>query len=362
MNRICVYAIAKNEEKNVDAWAENVKEADAVVVLDTGSTDRTVEKLLDHGIYVEQKHYDSFRFDVARNDSLKLIPFDCNICVTTDLDERFNPGWSDILRSEWKEGVHQRASYSYRTRDEDFEQTLNWIHAPGWSWKYPCHEAMVRDATGEIWYYPDETLNLQGKLILRHWQDLGKSRGSYLGLLRIRRAENPDDAFSYLYLLRELSYKQMWDEIVGEAGRIHDAIRNYNGKDANAALAYLGDAYAGKGDIAKAMAAYYEAIQRSPCSRYPYEQMARYLIEDKKPELARRILLQCLEKSSHDPSWEWLDGEALWTWKIYDWLCVAAYWSDDFEEAVRWANLALEKDPSNVHVMKNLEVSKQRLS
>ena len=41
MNKICVYAICKNEEKFVDKWLESMSEADYIVVLDTGSTDNT---------------------------------------------------------------------------------------------------------------------------------------------------------------------------------------------------------------------------------------------------------------------------------------------------------------------------------
>lgn len=40
MNKICVYAIAKNEEQFVDRWVDSMSEADVIVVLDTGSTDR----------------------------------------------------------------------------------------------------------------------------------------------------------------------------------------------------------------------------------------------------------------------------------------------------------------------------------
>ena len=43
--KVVVYAISKNEEKFVDRWYESMKEADAIYVLDTGSTDKTVEKL-----------------------------------------------------------------------------------------------------------------------------------------------------------------------------------------------------------------------------------------------------------------------------------------------------------------------------
>ena len=43
--KVCVYAICKNESQFVERWMASMGEADAVVVLDTGSTDDTVERL-----------------------------------------------------------------------------------------------------------------------------------------------------------------------------------------------------------------------------------------------------------------------------------------------------------------------------
>lgn len=43
--KICVYAICKNELKFVEQWLESMSEADYIVVLDTGSTDGTYERL-----------------------------------------------------------------------------------------------------------------------------------------------------------------------------------------------------------------------------------------------------------------------------------------------------------------------------
>lgn len=49
---VCVYAICKNEESFVDRWMDSMSEADRVVVLDTGSSDATVEKLRNQGAEV----------------------------------------------------------------------------------------------------------------------------------------------------------------------------------------------------------------------------------------------------------------------------------------------------------------------
>ena len=89
MKKICVYAISKNEIKFVERFFNSVKEADYVCVLDTGSTDGTFERFKELGVIVAQKKYKKFRFDVARNDSLKLIPADSDICVCVDIDEYF---------------------------------------------------------------------------------------------------------------------------------------------------------------------------------------------------------------------------------------------------------------------------------
>lgn len=51
MTKICVYAICKNESKFINRWLSLMSETDYIVVLDTGSTDGTYEKLMsDHRI------------------------------------------------------------------------------------------------------------------------------------------------------------------------------------------------------------------------------------------------------------------------------------------------------------------------
>lgn len=44
MSRLCIIILTKNEEKDIEAAVQNVRQcADEIVVVDSGSTDRTVE-------------------------------------------------------------------------------------------------------------------------------------------------------------------------------------------------------------------------------------------------------------------------------------------------------------------------------
>ena len=110
--KICVYAISKNEEKHVKRWFESMKEADEIYVLDTGSTDNTKKELEKLGVHVISKTINPWRFDTARNESLKLVPMDTDICVCTDLDEVFLPGWRNTLEKLWT-STTTKARYNY---------------------------------------------------------------------------------------------------------------------------------------------------------------------------------------------------------------------------------------------------------
>jgi hypothetical protein len=86
----------KNEEKNINKWLDYALEiTDAVYLLDTGSTDSTFEiakerMSRDKRITVEQKIFSPWRFDVARNYNLAMVPSDTSWVMSPDLDEIFS--------------------------------------------------------------------------------------------------------------------------------------------------------------------------------------------------------------------------------------------------------------------------------
>ena len=107
--RLTVCVVARNEEKFLGQCLKSVKGiADQIVVLDTGSTDRTVEIAKEHG--AEVHHFEwCDDFSAARNAALEHITGDWVLML--DADEELPADQHDRLRAELK----QSGALAYRT-------------------------------------------------------------------------------------------------------------------------------------------------------------------------------------------------------------------------------------------------------
>lgn len=361
MNKICVYAIAKNENNNVRGWYDSMKEADHVVVLDTGSTDDTVSILKELGIYGGTKTYDEFRFDVARNDALALVPEDCNIRVVMDLDERLEPGWAQPLRDRWDPDKHVRGTYKkillpYGIDSVDditpFSYTFNWIHGPQWGWKFPCHEAMVRN--GITRYSYSEALDCTDFMISVHHPDSDNvTRPAYLNLLKIRVEENPTDPTSLVYLLREFSYYADWKSIIDLEDSIRSDYMIASYADYQAGLIFLGLAYENMENESRALGCYYEAIFVDESLRASYVYLGKLLVKMKHFDAATDIYEKALRTSVKWEHWVWIDVAEWWTYGLYDLLSVSTYWHGEYEKSLRYASLARKYLPDDERIKAN---------
>ena len=102
--KCAVYTIALNESKHVARWYESAKEADYLLICDTGSTDDTVNIARSLGITVVQIKLNPWRFDDARNYALMSLPLDVDYCISMDMDEMLTPGWRDELQKAYDAG------------------------------------------------------------------------------------------------------------------------------------------------------------------------------------------------------------------------------------------------------------------
>lgn len=210
--KLAVYAIAKNEAKHAARWYESVKDADEIVVLDTGSTDGTQKILSDLGVRVNNMAFEPFRFDTARNAALNQVSLDADYCMFIDLDETMVPGTITQIKQAIEEYSRLGTFDSFGVRlvfsfDEvngkripNITYTRECIHTrQNFYWKFPVHE-MLGNYNGEYKFFdlPFDVF---------HEPDTTKDRSSYLDLLLLAVEENPDDARQAQYLGREYMYR-----------------------------------------------------------------------------------------------------------------------------------------------------------
>jgi glycosyltransferase involved in cell wall biosynthesis len=211
--KISIYTICKNESKFVDRFLDFVlpelREGDDITICDTGSTDGTVELFRNRGVNPYVIHVNPWRFDVARNTALSLVPIDVDICLAPDLDEFLQPGWRAALEREWEKSAGKmtrvRYDYIWSWKDDGSPGTRFFAdkihHRRNYMWRHPCHETLY-------WVGPaGEDLSVTiPDLALHHHADNSKSRGSYLGLLEIAVKEDPLNDRMQHYYARELYF------------------------------------------------------------------------------------------------------------------------------------------------------------
>lgn len=96
--KIAVYGVAKNEEANVPAWYKSSIDADYHLILDTGSTDKTVDIAKSYGINVISASFNPWDETLAKNVALSLLPSDIDYCIMLDLDQKIKTvDWKKIL-------------------------------------------------------------------------------------------------------------------------------------------------------------------------------------------------------------------------------------------------------------------------
>jgi len=200
--KIAVYTISKNEEQFVKRWYESAKEADYLLIADTGSSDSTVEIAKSLGINVFEINVSPWRFDDARNASLALIPADIDYCIALDMDEILVEGWRQELEKIDPTVTRPRYKFTWNFNEDgtpglQFSGTK--IHSRhGYRWKHPVHEIIT----------PDRINDIEGwvGLEIHHHADNSKSRSSYLPLLKQSVIEDPNDDRNVFYYGRELFF------------------------------------------------------------------------------------------------------------------------------------------------------------
>lgn len=84
-NKVTAFILTMNEEKNIRRCLEGVKWADEIVVLDSGSTDATLEIVREYTDKIHTRKFDNWA--AHQNWALENIPFENEWLLNVDADE-----------------------------------------------------------------------------------------------------------------------------------------------------------------------------------------------------------------------------------------------------------------------------------
>ena len=351
--KVCVYAICKNEEKFVERWVESMSEADDIYVLDTGSTDKTVKKLKRLGVHVKVKKIVPWRFDKARNESLKLVPSDTDICVCTDLDEVLEIGWRQKLEENWTQNTN-RIRYQYNWSLDEYNNPLvsfytDKIHSrKDYKWTHPVHEVLTyQNSDLEIFQTIDG-------IVLNHYPDCKKSRSSYLPLLELSVKEDPEDDRNMHYLGREYMYYGRWNDCIDTLIR-HLNLKSATWKDERcASMRFIARSYIQLNRLEEAKMWLDKAINEAPYLRDPY--VERLLLEYNLENWQEVIRYGNLALQIKEQPKTYINEPFSYDETIYDLMSIAYFYQKDFEKSLEFMELALSKSPNNQRILENKKV------
>ncbi len=343
--KIVVYAIALNESLHVRRFCEAAKDADLIVVADTGSTDDTVSLLEECGAVVNHIHISPWRFDDARNAALALLPADFDVCVSLDLDEVLQPGWREEIERVWKADT-TRMRYGF---DWGCGIVFKYekVHArKGYRWHHPCHEYPIPDRITEVWAETD-------KLLVIHKPDNSKSRGQYLDLLRVSIQEDPVCPRNAFYFARELSFHGMWNEAILQCKRYLGLPRATWANERCYAMRVMGRCYQELLDYPNALSWLRQATSEAPNTREPWHDLALACYRTERWGECLGAALTCLTITEKELVYT--VDPTVWGAAPHDLASIAAYRLRAYSIALEHARKAVELSPDDARLRENLK-------
>lgn len=336
--KIAVYTIVKNEAHFIPRWAESCKDADIRLIVDTGSTDDTVQVAKDAGCEVASISISPWRFDDARNASLALIPADFDFCIALDADELLMPGWREALEAVPAGVTRPRYKYVW-SWNPDGSEGLTYsgdkIHArKNYRWKHPVHEVAI--CTG------DEVQGWCG-VEIHHHPDKSKSRSQYLPLLEQAVREDPNDDRNQFYLGRELMFNQRYPEAEFHLKK-HLELSGWKAERATC-MRYLGRVTGDKEHW------FLRACAEAPDRREPWVELAQFYYEQKRWWQCLSSCLRALDIK--EKPLEYLCEAESWGALPYD-LATIASWNVGLKnDAISYSVEAIRLNPDDQRLKNN---------
>lgn len=350
--KIAVYAISKNEEQFVKRFCESSREADVILIADTGSTDGTARLARECGAVVYDICVSPWRFDTARDAALALVPADIDVCISLDLDEELQSGWREEIERVWQaDTTRLRYKFDWGCGIVFYYEKIH--HRKGYHWHHPCHEYPRPDTrTNEIYAQTDMLLAI-------HKPDPTKSRGQYMDLLLLAVTEDPRCPRNAFYYARELTFYSKWALAIAALDRYLDMPEATWPNERCYAMRLMAKSYAALGDVDQALKWARRAVAEAPNTREPWVELAMMCY-------TRSMWMECYSAANtalaiKDKALVYTMDPTVWGYTPHDLAAISAYHLGLYSQAVEQGKIAVDLESQNERLVKNLEFYQEKI-
>lgn len=208
---ITAVMITRNEERYIEECLRYLLVlVDAVVLYDTGSTDKTREIARSMGAKVRKGRWtDSFA--EARNSALSMVKKSTEWCMQVDADERVtaNAPIEQILGSnESVDGLFIPVCSLLKAGNTQYQTSWQWRifrNRPGMYYTGHCHERLrYPDESSKIKVVQTTDVSFAHLGYVPEWNDLPAKRERNRHLLELDILDEPNEPYHYFNMAREL--------------------------------------------------------------------------------------------------------------------------------------------------------------
>jgi glycosyltransferase involved in cell wall biosynthesis len=316
MEKISAVLISKNEQKLIGRCIKSLAGVDEIVVLDTGSTDKTVEVARSLGAVVKASEPVSpFHFANARNAAHELATNDWILAI--DADEILRAGMLRRIRAaiddqEKKDPFEKISGFLVTFTDRGAITHKKKLYRKSvWNWKHRIHEELKPLGT-------DAKEAMLESVVMEHLPPPDKAvrHGQNIELLKITIQEEPDYIRAWKYLGQELMLDKAYQDAIPYLAHYVDKATE-GVMETSEVMLRVGQCYAELKDYEPAVRWFEMAATTDPRRREPLFNAGQYLMS-KNPlaygdvKDAIRFFQRCLEipvqskpGSHHDQAWAW---------------------------------------------------------